>query len=71
MSMSRPRSTYVLSICSIFSLISIVINHITSLKQTHLFFVHFLEIYFFWMIMCMKKASNFQKIAQVQHEGVA
>ena len=27
----------------IFSLIFIVINHTTSLKQTHLFFVHFLE----------------------------
>ena len=27
----------------IFSLIFIVINHITSLRQTHLFFVHFLE----------------------------
>ena len=27
----------------IFSLIFILINHITSLKETHLFFVHFLE----------------------------
>ena len=30
-----------------FSLISIVINHITSLKQTHLFFVHFVEYLLF------------------------
>ena len=42
--MSRPRSIYVVSILFfIFSLIFIVINHITSLKQTHLFFVHFLK----------------------------
>ena len=63
--------SYLYALFFIFSLISIVINHITSLKQTHLFFVHFLEICFFWMIMWMKTASNFRKIAQVQHEGVA
>ena len=36
---------FVLYICDLFfilSLILIVINHITSLKQTHLFFVYFL-----------------------------
>ena len=30
-------------LCFFFSLIFIVINHITSLKRTLLFFVHFLE----------------------------
>ena len=55
----------------IFSLIFIVINHITSLKWTHLFFVHFLNIsYCFRMIMWIKKASNFQ-IAKVQPPSVA
>ena len=45
-SMSRSRSIYAVYIYDlffIFSLIFIVINHITSFKQTHLFFVHFLE----------------------------
>ena len=35
--------SYLCDFFFIFSLIFIVINHITSLKQTHLFFVHFLE----------------------------
>ena len=39
LSMSSPRSIYVVSMKSIF----IAINHITSLKQTQLIFVHFLE----------------------------
>ena len=34
---------YLFDIFFIFSLIFIAINHITSLKQTHLFFVYFLE----------------------------
>ena len=34
---------YLCDLVLIFSLIFIVINHITSLKQTHLFFVHLLE----------------------------
>ena len=44
-SMSMPGPAYVVSMWSIliFSLIFIVINHITSLKQMDLFFVHFLE----------------------------
>ena len=37
--MPRPRSIYVFTL----SLILTVINHITSLKQLYLFFVHFLE----------------------------
>ena len=46
LTMSRPGSIYVVSISSNFhfSLIFIVINLIMSLKQTHLFFVHFLRI---------------------------
>ena len=40
-----------------------------SLKWVHLFFTHFLEyVHFFWMIMLMKKANNFQ-IAKVQPQG--
>ena len=35
--------SYPYDLFSIFSLIFIVINPITSLKQTHLFFVHFSE----------------------------
>ena len=34
---------YLCDLFFIFSLIFTVINHITSLKQTHLFLVHFLE----------------------------
>ena len=45
--MSRPRSVlfnlYICDLFFIFSLIFIVINHMTSLKQSYLFFVHFLE----------------------------
>ena len=49
--MSWPRSIYVVSYCLsylydlffIFSLIFIVINHMTSFKQTYLFFGHFSE----------------------------
>ena len=43
--MSRPRSVCVVYMrcIFIFSLILIVINHITSLEQMHLFFVYFLE----------------------------
>ena len=43
--MSKLRPIYVESMRSIFifSLIFIVINHITSFRQTYLLFVHFLE----------------------------
>ena len=55
----------------IFSLIFIVINHITSLKQTHLFFENFLE----YLLLVLdnkvdKKGNNFQ-IAKGQPQGVA
>ena len=35
--------SYLCDLYFIFSLIFIVINNVTLLKQTHLFFVHFLE----------------------------
>ena len=57
----------------IFSLMFILINDITSFKQTILFSVHFFKyllFYYFWMIMSMKKASNLL-IANVQPQGVA
>ena len=45
LSMSMLRLIYVLycNLLFIFSLIFVVINHTTSLEQTHLFFVRFLE----------------------------
>ena len=53
----------------IFSLIFIVINHITSLKQTQLLlFVE--QLILFLDNDVMKKANNFQ-IAKVQPEGIA
>ena len=45
--------------------ILIAINYLTSLKQTHLFFVHFLE-YHIWI----KKVNHFQT-AKVQPNSVA
>ena len=54
-----------------FSLIFIVINRITSLKQTHLFFIHILEyLLLFLDDNKMKKADDFQ-IAKVQPQCVA
>ena len=54
-----------------FSLIFIVINRITSLKQTHLFFIHILEyLLLFLDDNKMKKADDFQ-IAKVQPQRVA
>ena len=38
--MSRPRFIYLCGLFFISSLISITVNHITSVKQTHLFFLH-------------------------------
>ena len=49
-----------------FSIISSCINHITSLKQTHMFFVHFLEyLLLFLGDNVDEKGNNFQ-IAKVQ-----
>ena len=41
--------SYLNGLFFIFSLIFIVINSITSLKQTHLFFVHFLEYFLLFL----------------------
>ena len=41
-----------------FSLIFIVINHIMSLKQTHLFFVHFLEYLLLFLDDKVVEANN-------------
>ena len=55
----------------IFSLIFIVINHISSFKCTYLFFLYFLEYAcYFLMITWMNKAHNF-KIAKLQPQSVA
>ena len=53
----------------IFSLIFIVINHITSLKQTQLL-LFAEQLILFLDNDVMKKANNFQ-IAKVQPEGIA
>ena len=53
--------SYLCDLLFIFSLIFIVINHITSIKQTYLFFLHFLEyLHYFCMITWVKKVNNFQ-----------
>ena len=53
----------------IFSTIFIIINHIISLRQTHLFFTNFFS-HHLWMITWIKKVNNFQT-AKVQPQGVA
>ena len=64
---------YLHALFFISSLILVVINHITSFKQT--FFVNILEyfnlniFYYFWMITWMKKSNNFQ-IVKVQPQGL-
>ena len=65
--------SYLCDLFSIFSLIFIVINHITSLKQMHLFFVYCLDCsisHYFWMITMVKIANNSQ-ITKVQSQGAA
>ena len=58
-------------LCLIFSLISIVINHIrASNRHTNFLSIFQIIFYFFWMIMRMKKVNNFQ-IAKVQPRHVA
>ena len=51
MSISRPclLMSNLCDIFFIFSLIFIVINHITSFKQSYLYFVHFLE----YLLLCL------------------
>ena len=51
MSMCRPRSAYTESLCSVFHFQPHFhrMNHITSWKQTRLFFVHFLEYFLLFL----------------------
>ena len=59
-----PFMLYMCDLFFIFNLVFILINNL--IKKTHLFFVYFLEyFYYFWV----KKANNFQK-AKVQPQGV-
>ena len=55
--------SYIRNLFFILSLVFVVINHIMSLKQTHLFFVHFLEYPLFIL-------NNFQ-IVNIQTQGLA
>ena len=66
---SRPMFINVMSLWSIliFSVVFIFINHITSLKQTHLAFLQFLK---YLLLFLDQKANNFQ-IAEVQPQSVA
>ena len=73
--MSMGLVLFMLYLCDlffIFSLFFIVFNHITLLKQTHLFFAHFLEYFLLFLDdkVDEKKANNFQ-IEKVQPRGVA
>ena len=63
---------YLQDLIVILSLIFIVINHIITLKQTHLFFNYiFWNIsYYFWILTWMRKANKF-RIAKVQPSGFA
>ena len=63
--------SYLCDLFFVFSLIFIVINHTSSLKETYLFLAHFQNVsYYFWMITWMKKVNNFQKL-KVQPKDVA
>ena len=53
----------------LFNVLLIAINYLTSLKQTHLFFVHLLEYHYIWIIW-IKKVNHFQT-AKVQPNGAA
>ena len=62
---------YLCDLFLVFSLIFIAINHITSFKQTYLFFEHILEyLLLFLMIIWMKKVNNFQR-AKVQLQAAS
>ena len=64
--------SYLYDLFFIFTLIYLItIDHVISLRQTHLFFVIFLEylIYQLWMVTWLKKVNNFQ-IAKVQPQAV-
>ena len=61
MFMSRPRAMYVVSLYDLFFIfipIFSAINYITSLKQTHLFFVHFLECLLLFLVNNVDEESE-------------
>ena len=72
MSCYRSIMSYLCDLFFIFTLIIIMINNITSLKQTQLFFAISFRIPYisFWMITWMKNMNNLQR-AKVQPQGVA
>ena len=62
--------SYICDLFFSFNLVFIIINHITSLKQTHFFFVHFLEYPLLFLDDNVdKKVNNFQ-IVNFQPQGV-
>ena len=63
--------SYLCDLLFIFSLIFIVINHITSFRQTHLFFVHFLEYILLFLDDNMDEESEKFQIKKVQPPSVA
>ena len=62
--------SYLCDLFSIFSLIFIVINRTTSVKQSYLFFVHFLEYLLLFLDGNMDESRFFQ-ITDIQPQGVA
>ena len=62
--------SYLCDLFSIFSLIFIVINRTTSVKQSYLFFVHFLEYLLLFLDGNMDESRYFQ-ITDIQPQGVA
>ena len=56
---------------SIFCLIFIVINHITSFKQAYLIFLHFLEYLLLFLDDNMDKESKYFQIAKVAYKSAA
>ena len=62
--------SYLCDLFSIFSLIFIVINRTTSVKQNYLFFVHFLEYLLLFLDGNMDESRYFQ-ITDIQPQGVA
>ena len=62
--------SYPCDLFSIFSFISIVIDHIKSLKETHLFFLHFSEYPLLFLVDRVDEESKEFQIANVQPKGV-
>ena len=69
------RHTYLCDLFFNFSFIFIFINHLTTCKQTHLFFVHFLEYLLLFLDDNVDEESEesdfFFEIAKIQPQGVA